>query len=69
MKAMAYNVTNGLSINKNKSVVQGKKSKYNPHPLLFLVYNHWSSKKAQISKRLAYKTNMMMNFFNFFVHF
>ena len=25
MKAMAYNVTNELSINKNKSVVQGKK--------------------------------------------
>ena len=30
MKAMVYNVTNGLSINKNKSVVQGKELRYNP---------------------------------------
>ena len=30
MKAMAYNVTNGLSIHKNKSVVHGKGMRYNP---------------------------------------
>ena len=30
MKAMAYKVTNGISIHKNKSVVQGKELRYNP---------------------------------------
>ena len=30
MKAMAYNVTNRISIHKNKSVVKGKELRYNP---------------------------------------
>ena len=33
MKAIVYNVTNGLSIHNNKCVVQGKELRYKPQPL------------------------------------
>ena len=43
MKAMAYDITNGLSMNRNKSVVHGKESSYiTPSFCSFPICNHWS---------------------------